>query len=110
MFHTKRFHVYLSLLVLLVLVPVGSAIGQDQSSSEFSPRGEYHFATEKPGSNETRSLTQTWLASTDLSTGGSDQPFHLAQAEKEEDKEKKPLSPECAAFARDPQADLGEVL
>jgi hypothetical protein len=110
MSHTKRFHVYLSLLALLLLVPVGSAIGQEQFGSEFSPGGEYHFATEKPGSNETRSLTQTWLASTDLSTGGSDQPFHLAQAEKEEGKEKKPLSPECAEFARDPQADLGEVL
>ena len=110
MFITNRFHFCLCLLVLLVSVPVGSAIGQEQSKREYFQSGEYHFAEEKPGLNQTSSLIQNWLASSDLSTVGSDQPFQIAQTEKEQGDEEEPLSPECAEFAKDPHADLGEVM
>ena len=110
MFNLKRFHLYVSLLVLLVLVPVGSAIGQEESRRAYFLSGEYHFAVEKLGLNETRSPIQTMLASAYLSTDGSDQRLFLAQAETKKDDEEKPLSPECAEFAKDPLADLGDVL
>jgi hypothetical protein len=108
MFNIKRFHLYLSLLV--PLVPVGSAIGQEESRRAYFLTGEYHFAVEELDLNEARSPIQTLLASADLSTVGSYQPFLLAQAEKEQGDEEKPLSPECAKFANDPHADLGDVL
>ena len=53
--------------------------------------------------NDLNSLT--WKTLTD----GFDEPFLMAQAQEGAGAEE-PLSPECEAFAKDPDADLGEVI
>jgi len=37
-------------------------------------------------------------------------PLHLAQAPSESSDEKAPMSPECEAFALDPNADVGDIM
>jgi len=104
MFKNKRLLFYLGLLIFLMFVCAGGAFGQEQYSNELFLSGEY------------------WLANAETPIYGADQPalfeqeavqdeaLYLAEAKKTEEGEEKPLSPECAAFAKDPDADLGEVL
>ena len=95
----KRVQISLSLLVLMMFAVVGVAWGAEEN----------HFGPGRTDSNKAGLLTQPLLpASDDISTEDSDQRILLAQ-----DTEKaaeKPLSSKCAEFAKDPDADLGEVM
>ncbi|MGD9076619.1 MAG: hypothetical protein PVJ69_15480 [Desulfobacteraceae bacterium] len=105
-----------SLLVLLVFVCAASAFGLEQSGSEGFLSGKYHFPLQTPGLNSSNSQPQPWLpGDAEVSTDDTYQPILLAQekaqtGEEAKQGDEKPLSPECAAFAKDPSADVGDVI
>jgi hypothetical protein len=110
-FKNKRVQFYLSFLVLLMFVSVGSAYGQEQSSSDFSLSGTYDFSQEKPALNEESLFTPVLLSYTaDIGSDDPYQPFLLAQAEEAKEGEEEPVSPKCAEFAKDPDADVGDII
>jgi hypothetical protein len=115
-YKNKRVQFCFSLLVLLVFVGVGSALGQEQSGSESFLGAKYRFSLEKPGLNEANLQPQPWLTDDkDMSTDDSYQGILLAQEKAQEGEEakegeEKPLSPECAEFAKNPDADVGDVI
>jgi hypothetical protein len=104
------------LLVLLGFIGVGSAFGLEQSGSESFFNGKYQFSLETPGSNNADLQPQPWLTDDkNMSTDNSYQGILLAQEKAQEGEEAKegeeePLSAECAEFAKDPQADVGDII
>jgi hypothetical protein len=111
MFNNKRVQIYMSLLVFMVFASVGYSAGLEQSDSELLPSEEYGLAMEKLGLNKANLLTQPWLpAAADTWSDDTEQSWFLAQADKEPEGEEKPLSAECAAFRKDPDADIGDII
>jgi hypothetical protein len=106
----------LSLLVLLAFVGVGSAFGLEQSSSESFIGSKYHFSVQAPGLSGTNLILQPGLTTDkDKSSDDGYQPILFAQEKAQEGEEtkegeEKPLSAECAEFAKDPNADVGDVI
>jgi hypothetical protein len=104
MFNNKKLQFCLIILLTLMFVGVGSVFGGEPSESEFLMNGEY------------------WLANAETPIYGADQPglfaqeqvreeaLYFAEAKKTEESEEKPVSPECAEFAKDPDADIGDII
>jgi hypothetical protein len=90
MFSNKKFQFCLVILVSLVFAGAGIAFGQEQSSSEPTLKREYH------------------LYDAGTSTDGREHPLFMAQ--NTEEAAEKPPSAECEAFAKDKDADLGDVI
>jgi len=104
MFRNKKFLFSLTILLTLMLVSVGSVFGVEPSESKLLMKGKYRLAnaeTQIYGADQAGLFAQEQVL---------EEAPYLAQAEKSEEGKEEPLSPECAAFAKDPNADLGEVL
>jgi hypothetical protein len=111
MLNNKRVQIFMSLLVFMVFASVGYSAGLEQSDSELLPSEKYELALEKLGISKENLLKQPWQPdATDTWSDDIKPSWFLAQTEKETEGEEKPLSPECAAFRKDLDADLGEVL
>jgi hypothetical protein len=111
MFKYKRVRLCFSLLVLMVFASVGYSAGLEQSNSELLPIKEYELSLEKLGLNKANLLEEPWLpAAADTWADDVEPSWFLAQTEQESEGGEKPLSPECAAFRRDPQADVGDII
>ncbi len=111
MFKNKRVQIYMSLLILMVFASVGYSAGLEKSDSELLPSEKYELSLENLSINKANLLTQPWLPATaDIWTDDSDQLFLLAEAEKEPEGEEKSLSPECMEFAKNPNADVGDIM
>jgi hypothetical protein len=109
--NNKWIRIYTSLLVLMVFASVGYSAGLEQPDSELLPSQEYELALEKLGLSKENLLKQPWLpAAADTWLDDTEQSWFLAQAEKNTEGEEKALSPECAAFRKDPDADIGEII
>jgi hypothetical protein len=111
MLKNKQVRFCFSLLVLIVFVGIGSAYGQEPSGNELSPADIQQLIWGKPGLSEKNLLTETWLSATEgASTDVSEQPFLMAQADADKVDEEKSLTPECMAWRKDPDADIGVML
>ncbi len=101
-----RMPLYAGLFLLSLLIAAGSAFGVEQTGVHQFIEGKSAYADTIPGFNNADLLTQPWLF-----VGADTEPSRLlAQADTEAEGEQKPLSPECAAFAEDPMANIGDVM
>jgi hypothetical protein len=111
MYKNKRVRLCFSLLVLMVFAGVGSAFGGQQSGSELLRAGESYFSRHQFNFSQANLETQSWLtADTGLGADSRDQSILLAQGGEKDAGKKDPQSPECRELAKDPMANVGEVL
>ena len=104
MIKNKRVRLCLSLMVLMAVVGVGNVFGMEQPANEFITGGGYPW---------TRTEIPIWDADqAGLFSQEADQEeaLYLAEGGKAEEGQEEAMSAECAAFAKDPDADLGAVL
>jgi hypothetical protein len=111
MLKNKRIQLYQSLLLFSLLIAAGSALGAEQPANQQLTGEKPGYTSTIPGLNDADLLTNSWLpAADDVWTDDTEQTRFLAQADKEPEGEEKPLSPECAAFRKDPDADIGDII
>ena len=106
MFSNKRFQLFLLMLFTLMLVGAGSVYGAEPSGNAFLTNGENRPIDLQMPMDD---VDKPALSAQELESI-REEALYLADAKESEGGEKKALSPECAAFAKDPFADLGEVL
>ena len=111
-FKNKRIQLYLSLLLFSLLIGAGSAFGAEQIGVHQFMEGKSAYAGTIPGLDDADLFTQSGLytAADIWSEETTEQARLLAQADKEAEGEEKPVSPECAAFREDPDADIGDII
>lgn len=100
----KRILLCTGLMLFSLLIVTGSVFGEQASERESLTGGGYLLAN---ADTFKYTIDQSSLFARDQTLEDS---IYLAQADTSEKDEEKPMSAECAAFARDPDADLGEVL
>lgn len=102
----------ISLLILLVFTGIGYSSELEKTTGGFHLDGEYNFDKDKLGLNDSSLQTLSrQLISEDDAIDDIEQSLLLAQSEKKDpEKEEEEMSAQCRAFAKDPDADLGEVI
>ncbi len=104
MYNIKKFPFFLIVLLTLMFVSVGSVFGAEPSESDFLMKGQYRLA------NAEMQIYSTDQGALTSQEKVSEEALYLAQAETSEEGEDKSMSPECKAFAKDKDADLGDVI
>ena len=106
----NRIKLYVGLIVFSLFIVAGNVYAQGPSGSGSSVGGDY--SNEKLYRlNEAGLLSKPqWQTDVDIWPDEDRKPLWLAQAEKENGDEEKPLSSECEAFAKDPDADVGDII
>jgi hypothetical protein len=111
MYKNKEVLFSLSLLVFAAFIAAGDAFGREQPGSQSVWGEENRFSLEKVRLEEPGLLTEPWVYNDAVTRS-----LLYAQANTDEDQAQEgtsadePLSPECAKFAADRNADVGEIL
>jgi hypothetical protein len=111
MVKNKCVHITAILIIFMVFTGVGYSSGLEQSKSSFHLGEESRFEMEKWGLDESslQSMSRP-LISKGYETNNLEQSLLLAKAGENEAEKKDPQSPECAEFAKDLDADVGDII
>ena len=109
-FKNRCVQIYMILLGLVVFTSAGYSAGMEQANSGLNQHKEYHFDMEKLGLNDTsmETLSRQMIAEK-YATDSSEQTLLLAQSD-QKDTEEPEMSAECRELAKNPNADVGDVI
>ena len=109
---TRSIQVYIILLVFIMSTGTGYSSGQKQFDSDVRLDGKYHFNGEKfdLGESSLQTLSRQ-LISDGYATDDLEQSLLLAQGgEKKDIENEAEMSEQCREFAKDPNADVGDII
>lgn len=100
------------LILFSLLIAAGSAFGLEADTPDSAAEGESLGALPYLEMGLAGPLSEHWLIETDDSwkTVDTDNPYLLAQTGGPPPDQMEEMSPECAEFAKDPMADVGDVM
>jgi hypothetical protein len=106
----NRIQFYVGLIWFSLFIVAGNVYAQGPSGSGSSVGDDY--SNEKLYRLNQAGLISKpqWQTDVDIWPDEDRKPLWLAQAEKENGDEEKTLKPECTAFAKDPDADIGDII